>query len=63
MSELGIAGLAGEFGVPRRTVYYRATKAPPKVRPELAEPIKQLIEEEPSFGYRTVAGLLVSPPT
>src|SRR5690606_27063275 len=33
-------------------------KAPSKVRPELAEPIKQLIEEEPSFGYRTVAGLL-----
>lgn len=29
-----------------------------KVRAELAEPIKALIEEEPSFGYRTVAGLL-----
>jgi putative transposase len=46
------------FEMPRRTVYYKPTKAPPKVRPELAEPIKALIEEEPSFGYRTVAGLL-----
>jgi len=39
-------------------VYYRPTKAAPKVNPELATPIKALIEEEPSFGYRTVAGLL-----
>ena len=56
--EVSISKLCRWFGVPRRTVYYRPTKAPPKVRPELAEPIKQLIEEEPSFGYRTVAGLL-----
>ena len=56
--QVPVAKLCRWFGVPRRTVYYRATKAPPKVRPELAEPIKQLIEEEPSFGYRTVAGLL-----
>lgn len=28
------------------------------VIPTLVEPIKALIEEEPSFGYRTVAGLL-----
>ena len=53
-----VAKLCRWFGVPRRTVYYRATKAPPKVRAELAEPIRQLIEQEPSFGYRTVAGLL-----
>jgi putative transposase len=46
------------FGQPRRTVYYRPTKSPPKVKPELAAPIKALIEAEPSFGYRTVAGLL-----
>ena len=39
-------------------VYYRSTKAAPKVRPELAGPIKQLIDQEPSFGYRTVAALL-----
>ena len=46
------------FGMARRTMYYRATRKRPVVRPELAEPIKQLIEEEPSFGYRTVASLL-----
>lgn len=46
------------FDQPRRTVYYKPTKAPPKVKPELAEPIKAMIESEPSFGYRTVAGLL-----
>src|SRR3546814_15096737 len=45
-------------GVARRSVYYRPTKAQPKVRPEQAEPIKSMIEEKPSFGYRTVAGLL-----
>ena len=46
------------FGVARRSLYYRPTKLPPKVRAELAEPIKAMIEAEPSFGYRTVAGLL-----
>ncbi|MGY0561681.1 DDE-type integrase/transposase/recombinase [Luteimonas sp. A277] len=56
--EVSISKLCRWFGVPRRTVYYRPTKAPPKVRPELAASIKQLIEKEPSFGYRTVAGLL-----
>ena len=46
------------FGVARRTVYYHQTRQPARIRPELAEPIKQLIEQEPSFGYRTVAALL-----
>ena len=46
------------FAVPRRTVYYQPVKSAPVVRPELAVPIKQLTEAEPSFGYRTVAGLL-----
>lgn len=46
------------FDQPRRTVYYRPPKAPPKVKQELAEPIKALIEPEPSFGYPTVVGLL-----
>ncbi|WP_206614245.1 hypothetical protein, partial [Sinirhodobacter populi] len=45
------------FGVPRRTVYDRPTKAAPKVDPRFAEPIKAMIEQEPSFGYRTVAWL------
>jgi putative transposase len=55
---VSVSQLCRWFGVPRRTVYYRPTKALPKVRPELAEPIKALIEQQPSFGYRTVAGLL-----
>lgn len=50
--------LCAWFGVPRRTVYYKPTKATPKVDPRLAEPIKAMIEAEPSFGYRTVAWLL-----
>jgi putative transposase len=52
-----MAQLCRWFDQPRRTVYYRPTKSPPKVKPALAEPIKALIEAEPSFGYRTVAGL------
>lgn len=56
--EVSIRKLCQWFGVARRSVYYKPTKAPPTVKPELAEPIKAMIEEEPSFGYRTVAGLL-----
>jgi len=55
---VSMAKLCRWFQVPRRTVYYRAVRSAPTVRPELATPIKQLIEAEPSFGYRTVAGLL-----
>lgn len=55
---VSISKLCRWFDVPRRTVYYRPRKASPRVNPELAAPIKALIEEEPSFGYRTVAGLL-----
>ena len=43
------------FGVARRTTYYKPTRSPAKVKAELAEPIKEMIEAEPSFGYRTVA--------
>ncbi|MGP3699558.1 hypothetical protein [Rhodobacter sp. NSM] len=50
--------LCAWFGVLRRTVYYKPTKAAPKVDPRFAEPIKAMIEQEPSFGYRTVAWLL-----
>lgn len=53
-----ISKLCDWFGVPRRTVYYNPTKSAPKVNPRFADPIKTLIEEEPSFGYRTVAWLL-----
>lgn len=35
-----------------------ATRAPAKINAELATPIKEMIEAEPSFGCRTVAALL-----
>jgi hypothetical protein len=50
--------LCAWFGVLRRTVYYKPTKATPKIDHRFAEPIKAMIEKEPSFGYRTVAWLL-----
>lgn len=46
------------FDLPRRTLYYRSVKAAPKVQEHLVVPIKALIEEHPSFGYRTLAHLL-----
>jgi hypothetical protein len=46
------------FDVPRRTVYYKPVKSKPKVQERFANPIKQMIETEASFGYRTVASLL-----
>jgi len=46
------------FEVPRRTVYYQPTKAAPKVQGRFEAPIKAMIEQEPSFGYRTVASPL-----
>lgn len=36
---------------------YEPVKSPCKVRPEVAGPIKAMIEAEPSFGFRTVACL------
>lgn len=56
--EVSISQICRYLGFPRRTVYYRPVKSAPKVNPELEAPIKALIEQEPSFGYRTVAGLL-----
>ena len=55
---VSVAKLCAWFGVPRRTVYYRPTKSPPKIDPAFEKPIKKMIEENPSFGYRTVAWLL-----
>ncbi len=46
------------FEVPRRSFYYRPVKTAPKVQDRLVTPIKTMIEENPSFGYRTVAHLL-----
>lgn len=56
--KVSLVKLCAWFGVPRRTVYYKPAKAAPKVDPRFAEPIKAMIEENPSFGYRTVAFLL-----
>ena len=56
--KVSITKLCSWFGVPRRTFYYRTVKAPPKLQEQLVEPVKAMIEENPSFGYRTVAGLL-----
>jgi putative transposase len=50
--------LCHRFEVLRRTVYYKPVKSTPKVQERVAEPIKQMIEAVPSFGYRTVASLL-----
>jgi hypothetical protein len=53
-----ISKLCEWFNVPHRTVYYRPHKAPSRLNPAFVEPIKTMIEEESSFGYRTVASLL-----
>lgn len=47
--------LCAWFGVPRRTVYYKPTKAAPRVDARFADPIKAMIEKEPPFGYRTLS--------
>jgi putative transposase len=56
--DVSINKLCRWFGVPRRTVYYKSVKSAPKVQDRFAKPIKAMIEENPSFGYRTVAHLL-----
>lgn len=56
--EVSVSQLCRWFGVPRRTFYYRPSKTTPKLRDDLVVSVKALIEQEPSYGYRTVAGLL-----
>jgi putative transposase len=56
--KVSISKLCQWFDMPRRTVYYKSVMARPKVQSRSAEPIKAMISEEPSFGYRTVATLL-----
>lgn len=56
--KVSIDKLCRWFEVPRRTVYYKPTKAAPKVNQAYVKPIKAMIEENPAFGYRTVAYLL-----
>lgn len=45
------------FGLARRTTSYKPTRSPAKVRAELTQSIKEIIDTEPSFGYRTVTTL------
>ncbi|MEM1385327.1 MAG: hypothetical protein AAGG06_16995 [Pseudomonadota bacterium] len=45
-NDVPLTKLCAWFGVPRRTVYDKPTKAPPKVDPAFAEPIKALIESK-----------------
>ena len=56
--KVSLVKLCRWFELPRRTLYYRSTKAAPTVQERFAQPIKAMIEENPSFGYRTVAHLL-----
>ena len=56
--QVSIQKLCAWFGLPRRTFYYTGVKAAPKVQARFLGPIKAMIEENPSFGYRTVASLL-----
>jgi len=56
--EVSLVKLCRWFEVPRRAVYYAPTKAQPKLQERFVTPIKAMIEENPSFGYRTVAHLL-----
>ena len=56
--EVSLVKLCRWFEVPRRSVYYRPCKGQPKLQDRFVAPIKALIEEHPSFGYRTVAHLL-----
>ncbi len=53
--EVSVSKLCRWFSLPRPTVYYRPGKSASKVDPKYVEPIKAMIEESPSFEYRTVA--------
>ena len=55
---MSVSQLCRWFEVPRRTVYDKPVKSAPKVRLELADPIKALIEQDPSYGHRTASSLL-----
>lgn len=56
---VSLVKLCDWFAVPRRAVHYKPTKCEPKVQEQFVKPIKAMIEENPSFGYLTVAHLLV----
>ncbi len=56
--EISLVKLCQWFGVAPLTVHYRATKSRPRLQEQFVKPIKAMIEENPSFGYRTVANLV-----
>ena len=56
--KVSLVKLCQWFEMSRRTVYYRNSKAGPKVQEHFVKPIKAMIEENPSFGHRAVAHLL-----
>ncbi len=43
------------FGSPLRSAHQRSQRSAPNVRPRFVEPIKAMIQETPSFGYRTIS--------
>ena len=47
--EVSVSQLCRWLDVPRRTFYYRPTKAAPRLREDLVEPVKALIEQQPSL--------------
>ncbi len=55
---VSVSRLCHWFEVPRRTIYYKPTKAAPKVQDRFVKPMKPMIDQDPSYGYRTLAGLL-----
>ena len=56
--DISLSRLCRWFGVPRRLIDYRPQRKPATTQEQYVQPIKQLIEVEPSLGYRTVAALL-----
>ena len=57
-ANVSLVKLCQWFEMPRRVVYYRPTKGARKLQEKFVNTIKAMIEENPSFSYRTVAHLL-----
>jgi putative transposase len=55
---VSLVKLCQRFEMPKRIVYHHPTKGAPKVQEKFVTPIKAMIEDNPSCGYRTVADLL-----
>ncbi len=56
--DVAVSKICAWFGIAWRSAYYKLVKAEPKVQECFAEPIRKMILDEPSFGYRTAASLL-----